>query len=495
MTEHEINKKLRSAYAHATPDVLSAVLADCTESKGSVCMTTTKKTNRTFARFAALAACLCIMAGCIFGYLRYQINYAVDATVSLDVNPSVEITVNRKERVLQVTPLNADGEIIVGDMDFRGSDLRVAVNAIIGSMLQNGYLTELANSVLISVDNSDTARGAEMQARLTDEVNRLLQTDTFSGAVLSQTVAKDDALRQLAESYGITVGKAQLIREILDDDGRHTFGELTSLSINELNLLRQGAPAAETRIKTIGTASEKAYIGAEKAKEIAFAHAGTDATAVLSCKAELDTEDGIMVYDVDFEAGRFEYEYEIDAATGKVLKAEKEIDDDTAASSEKPFVPAPEMIGESKAKTTAFAHAGVSAADVTDYEFKVDTDDGKTVYELDFRVGSTKYEYEIDAATGKVLKAEKEIDDDAAASSEKPFVPTPEMIGESKAKTTAFAHAGVSAADVTDYEFKVDTDDGKTVYELDFRVISTKYEYEIDAATGKILKAEKEIDD
>ena len=37
MTEHEINKKLRSAYAHATPDVLSAVLADCTESKGSVC--------------------------------------------------------------------------------------------------------------------------------------------------------------------------------------------------------------------------------------------------------------------------------------------------------------------------------------------------------------------------------------------------------------------------------------------------------------------------
>ena len=66
MTEHEINKKLRSAYAHATPDVLSAVLADCTESKGSVCMPTTKKTNRTYPRFAALAACQCIMAGCIF---------------------------------------------------------------------------------------------------------------------------------------------------------------------------------------------------------------------------------------------------------------------------------------------------------------------------------------------------------------------------------------------------------------------------------------------
>ena len=491
MTEHEINKKLRSAYAHATPDVLSAVLADCTESKGSVCMTTTKKKNRTFARFAALAACLCIMAGCILGYLRYQINYAVDATVSLDVNPSVEITVNRKERVLQVTPLNADGEIIVGDMDFRGSDLRVAVNAIIGSMLQNGYLTELANSVLISVDNSDTARGAEMQARLTDEVNRLLQTDTFSGAVLSQTVAKDDALRQLAESYGITVGKAQLIREILDDDGRHTFGELTSLSINELNLLRQGAPAAETRIETIGTASEKAYIGAEKAKEIAFAHAGTDAAAVLSCKAELDTEDGIMVYDVDFETAGFAYDYEIDAATGKVLKAEKEIDDDTIP--EKPAAPAAKAISQSEAKEIAFAHAGVSAAQVTDFAIEVDTDDGKTVYELDFRVGSTEYDYEIDAASGKILKAEKEIDDDTIP--EKPAAPAAKAISQSEAKEIAFAHAGVSAAQVTDFAIEVDTDDGKTVYELDFRVSSTEYDYEIDAASGKILKAEKEIDD
>ena len=349
MTEHEINKKLRDAYTHAAPDVLPAVRADCTESKGGVCMTTTKKVKRPFARLAALAACLCLVAGCIFGYLRYQINYAVDATVSLDVNPSVEITVNRKERVLQVTPLNADGEIIVGDMDFRGSDLRVAVNAIIGSMVQNGYLSELANSVLISVDNNNTERGAAMQARLTDAVNQLLQTETFSGAVLSQTVTKDDALKQLAEAYGITVGKAQLIRDILDDDGRHTFDELASLSINELNLLRRDVSSAETKIEAIGTASEKAYIGTKKAKAIAFAHAGVDAAAVLSCKTEMDTEGGIMVYDVDFEAGRFEYEYEIDAATGKILKAEKEIDDDAAASSEKPFVPTPEMIGESKA--------------------------------------------------------------------------------------------------------------------------------------------------
>ena len=48
---------------------------------------------------------------------------------------------------------------------------------------------------------------------------------------------------------------------------------------------------------------------------------------------------------------------------------------------------------------------------MTDFEIEVDTDDGKTVYKLDFRFGSTEYDYEIDAASGKILKAEKEIDD------------------------------------------------------------------------------------
>ena len=164
---------------------------------------------------------------------------------SLDVNPSVEIKINQKERILDVIPLNEDGRTIVGDMDFSGSSLDVAVNAIIGSMLQNGYLNELANSVLISVDNNDPVRGMALQERLADEVNKLLQTDSFRGAVLSQTVVKSDELQQMAEQYGITLGKAQLIQEILGKNSLHTFDELAPLSINELNILL-GKEGAET---------------------------------------------------------------------------------------------------------------------------------------------------------------------------------------------------------------------------------------------------------
>lgn len=153
MTEHKIHEKIRQAYIHATPDVLNAVLSDCRKEKGCAIMTiTTKKRKSLVTQLAGIAACLCLLLGGGLGLHNYQINRVVDATVSLDVNPSVEIQVNQKERVLKVLPLNEDGRIIVGNMDFTGSDVNVAVNAMIGSMLQNGYLSELTNSILISVD-------------------------------------------------------------------------------------------------------------------------------------------------------------------------------------------------------------------------------------------------------------------------------------------------------------------------------------------------------
>ena len=147
----------------------------------------------------------------------------------------------------------------------QASSLDVAVNAIIGSMLQNGYLNELANSVLISVDNNDPVRGMALQERLADEVNKLLQTDSFRGAVLSQTVVKSDELQQMAEQYGITLGKAQLIQEILGKNSLHTFDELAPLSINELNILL-GKEGAETHVEVVGTPVKRDISGRQRPK-------------------------------------------------------------------------------------------------------------------------------------------------------------------------------------------------------------------------------------
>lgn len=68
------------------------------------------------------------------------------------------------------------------------------------------------------------------------------------------------------------------------------------------------------------------YISRKAAIGIALKHAGVklDHTHDLSC--ELDRENGLIVYDVEFDVGNMEYDYDIDARTGAVLKAWRERD-------------------------------------------------------------------------------------------------------------------------------------------------------------------------
>ena len=109
-----------------------------------------------------IAACLAVMllGG---GGLFYQRANAVASVVSLDVNPSIELKVNRSEKVLVCTPLNEDAKAILADMgsgaDLKGAKLDVAVNAIVGSLVRNGYLDSISSAIMISVEDEDAEIG------------------------------------------------------------------------------------------------------------------------------------------------------------------------------------------------------------------------------------------------------------------------------------------------------------------------------------------------
>ena len=539
MANKDTEQKIKQAFSNAVPDIRDSILSDCKTQKGAVIiMTDTNKRTFSLRHLAGIAAAFVLLIGGMAGFQTYRANYSVASTVSLDVNPSIEIQVNKKEEVLSVNPRNEDARIVVGDMDFKGSNLDVAINALIGSMLRNGYLNELANSILISVDNQDPAKSAELQEHLANEINAVLQSGTFDGAVLSQSISADSNLRKLAETYGITLGKAQLIQQITQQNTFYSFEDLVSLSINELNLLTESGNLNLTNVNSLGTASDKAYIGQEKAKQTALSHAGASAVKLTEYEIELDFEHGAMVYEIEFKCEGFEYDYEIDAVSGAVLKSEKEPDDNyipsqtdttqpeaenssqansstsqTSNNSSQtnndttqpnPSQSAPEAqkpkasyISEDQAKNVSLSHAGVSANAITEYESELDREHGIMVYEIEFKCEGFEYEYEIDASTGAVLKHQKETDDD--------YIPPQAgaqssggnggYIGEARAKEIAFSHAGVSANSVHEYEAELDDDDGMMIYEIVFKANNYEYEYEIDAASGSVLKYEWDEDD
>ncbi len=543
MANKDTEQKIKQAFSNAVPDIRDSILSDCKSQKGAVIiMTDTNKRTFSPRRLAGIAAAFVLLIGGMAGFQTYRANYSVASTVSLDVNPSIEIQVNKKEEVLAVNPRNEDAQIVVGDMDFKGSNLDVAINALIGSMLRNGYLNELANSILISVDNQDPAKSAELQERLANEINAVLQSGTFDGAVLSQSISADSKLRELADTYGITLGKAQLIQQITQQSAFYSFEDLVPLSINELNLLTESGNLNLANVNSLGTASDKAYIGQEKAKQAAISHAGASADKLTEYEIELDFEHGVMVYEVEFKCEGFEYDYEIDAITGAVLKSEKEPDDDYVPSQTDNAQPetdsssqtggnAPQTdnssspanngntpqtnqnpghassedqnskasyISEEQAKNAALSHAGVSANAITAYESDLDREHGIMVYDIDFKCEGFEYDYEIDAATGSVLKNQKERDDDyipAQSGGSQTSGGSGSYIGEASAKEIAFTHAGVAANTVYEYESDLDEEHGTMIYEIEFKAGNYEYEYEIDAVSGSVLKYEWDEND
>ena len=109
-----------------------------------------RRDNRSIVRMASLcaglAACLCIA---FFGW--YQPNYAAYGTMRMSINPDIELTLSRTERVLDAEGLNADGVALLEGMDFSGMDAQEAADALVAQSIAGGYLSE-GGQVTVSVD-------------------------------------------------------------------------------------------------------------------------------------------------------------------------------------------------------------------------------------------------------------------------------------------------------------------------------------------------------
>ena len=416
MTNEKMEQRLAAAVEKTAPNDVNGVLSRCEERKGTVIPMTTKKTTK--RRWTSLiAACLAVML--LGGGLFYQRANAVASVVSLDVNPSIELKVNRSEKVLVCTPLNEDAEAILADMsngaDLKGAKLDVAVNAIVGSLVRNGYLDSISSAIMISVEDKDTARAEKLQRELTSTVDGVLQTSEAKAAVLTQTLTQDAGREQQARENNISTGKAALVNHVLALNSALKFDALAKLSVEELkDLAEAGAPAMP--------------IGMDAARTAAEEYAGT--TAVDSVTAEVDSEldEFPAHYEVELHTAWGEFEYLVDAYTGKVISGQKDLPSTVSARNDtvKPSQPVSppaqssqpaqpsgtaQDIGYAKAKSIALNHAGVSENEAYDMDIELDDEDGILVYEVEFKSGNMEYDYEINAATGAILKHESELDD------------------------------------------------------------------------------------
>lgn len=250
------------------------------------------------------------------------------------------------------------------------------------------------------------------------------------------------------------------------------------------------------------------YIGRDEAKNVALENAGLTASQVKFTDVELDDKNGTHYYQVEFTADGKEYEYDIDALTGAIIESklpagaqnqQNTANNNTAGSSNTNNNASSNTnsgtgsvsaaLTADQAKDKALSHAGLKANQVTFVKSKLDWDDGRQVYDVEFYTSDNKeYDYEIDASTGEVIN----YDFDAEG-----YAPPATGNGQSgtitadQAKEKALSQVpGAAVSDIR--EFETDYDDGRLQYEGKICYDGMEYEFEIDGYSGAIRNWEAE---
>lgn len=253
-------------------------------------------------------------------------------------------------------------------------------------------------------------------------------------------------------------------------------------------------------------------ISMDQAQTAALDAANIDAANADVSSATLSEIAGITCYKVEFTSGDYAYSYSINAESGEVLEMrswEQTVDTiipdsgtqadaatSTAGTATTPNAATPAQsspntntstgaVSEAKAQEIALAHAGVKPADATITKSKLDYDDGRQVYEIEWYANGAKYDYEIVVATGEVVKSDYEAKTVVGTSNSA-------TISEADAKKTVLARvSGATASDI--YEWALDYDNGRPEYEGKIIYGGSEYEFTIDATSGTVTEWDVEV--
>ena len=379
MKREDIEKKLDTAVSGMIPeDMFKRISENIVSVDAERIEKGMKKKFNIFSKgFVGVAAAACVLfAVGVVGVPYYGNNYVPDSHV--DVNPGVEIVTNKKNKVLEVQSTNQDGAAVIDGMNLKNTELKVAVNALIGSMVQKGYIQNDNTGILVTVRNDNEDKANKVKAEVLNDINTALSTNSIQATVINQTVKSTVDAKKFATENNTSIGKAVFVLNLAAKDSSLDAKELAKMKVREIaNLVVQK---------------------------------GIDIRDIV----DYDSDDSIWeniadaIEDIDEDAR------EKGIATSAAVENTTTAAQQTTTQPEATVAPAPTQpaasgISADRAKQIALSHAGVSGASFTKVE--LDTDDGVRVYEIEFKVGNVEYDYDIDASSGAIISSSSEIDD------------------------------------------------------------------------------------
>lgn len=412
MRADELKKRLTEELSDMAPNRLDDLLRACEESNRAPRpaevqphLAEAPRPRRSMPRLLAAAAVFVLLLGGILGYRAMD---AARCIVTVDVNPSVSLTVNRFNRVKEVTPGNEDAQALLDGVDLTGMRLRGALEKLTALLMENDYLSGTENAMLVSVENATAGRSEALCKRVVASVGETTKEKLFQPAVLCQQISGENDLQSVAETLHVSVGKAALAEALAAQIEGSSAERLSTLSIRELLYLSDSESVTLQNTSVFGTVNRVGYCDRADAIRIALANAGLSGTDAPSATAVPDGRDGELVYIVCFGDETQSYRYTISAKGGAVLDAvqtgEGEQTDPEQSGASSPSVQQPQestqgLIGPEAAleRALAFVHRAMTEAENANVELL--WIGGRPVYRVTFELDGQTHSFYVDART------------------------------------------------------------------------------------------------
>ncbi|WP_026889322.1 anti-sigma-I factor RsgI family protein [Clostridium beijerinckii] len=155
------------------------------------------------------------------------------AYVSVDINPSIELSINTFDQVISAEAYNEDGEKVLEDTNLVNSDVDDAVKNIISNAVSDGYIKEDGTSAVEITTATDKDNVAtKLDESLKQIADKSLEENNIEATVETQNVAL--ARRDEARKLGITPGKLNLIQKLQELDSTINVEDYKSSSVKDI---------------------------------------------------------------------------------------------------------------------------------------------------------------------------------------------------------------------------------------------------------------------
>ncbi|MGS0971802.1 MAG: anti-sigma-I factor RsgI family protein [Candidatus Izemoplasmataceae bacterium] len=236
MKNKKFKQELKTMFTDETPDVLSKIKQDPrfrvpVQEKRSI-FDVFKQT-----RFSYVFSSIFVLGILVIGMLLTQntTTEVIASTITIDINPSVELLLNEDDEIVEINAINEDAEALIDDQEhYKGMNIDTAIRNLIQNAINQGYIVNEDNYILVNVVSENADKKALVQEKLENAFARESMRHNQPFDVRNMVRELTENAKETAQNMRLSGAKYELIQTILEASDTNTFEELQNKSIREL---------------------------------------------------------------------------------------------------------------------------------------------------------------------------------------------------------------------------------------------------------------------